>query len=58
MGRGSEDATDLADEGPARDVASEIDENLRLVYQGLVEDPLPTRFEQLIEQLRQQDGGA
>ena len=33
----------------------QIDENLRRVYSDLSEEPLPDRFPQLLEKLRQQE---
>lgn len=33
----------------------QIDENLRRVYSDLSQEPLPDRFSQLLQQLRQQE---
>lgn len=33
----------------------QIDENLRRIYREAAEEPVPDRFTQLLEQLRQQD---
>lgn len=32
-----------------------VDDNIRRVYRDLEKEPVPDRFQQLIEQLRQQD---
>ena len=37
------------------DAASRIDDNLRKVYQEMVEEEIPDRFQALIEQLRKQE---
>lgn len=34
-----------------------IDQNLRKVYDDLVEDEVPDRFRSLLDQLRRQEGG-
>ncbi|REC58656.1 regulator [Rhodosalinus sediminis] len=34
-----------------------IDQNLRKVYDDLVEDEIPDRFRSLLDQLRRQEGG-
>lgn len=36
-------------------VERQIDENLRRVYKQMVEEAVPDRFMQLLEQLKQQD---
>lgn len=36
-------------------VGQQIDENLRRVYAEAAEEPVPDRFTQLLEQLRQQE---
>ena len=38
--------------------SGQIDENLRRVYREMVEEEVPDRFQQLIEQLRKQDDRA
>ncbi|MEI4471913.1 NepR family anti-sigma factor [Frigidibacter sp. MR17.24] len=38
-------------------VERQIDENLRRVYQQMVEESVPDKFMSLLAQLRQQDGG-
>ena len=38
-------------------VDSLIDQNLRKVYDDLVEDEMPDRFRSLLDQLRRQEGG-
>ena len=38
--------------------SGQIDENLRRVYREKVEEEVPDRFQQLIEQLRRQDDKA
>ncbi len=34
---------------------NQIDENLRRVYEDMLEDDVPDRFEELLRQLREQD---
>ena len=36
--------------------ANQIDENLRRVYQDMVEPGVPPRFMELLDKLREQDG--
>ena len=40
-----------------RAAQQEIDENLRRVYQEALEQELPDRFSQLLQQLRQKESG-
>ena len=49
-----EDRPDEASEPPAQ-AQNRIDENIRRVYRDLEKEPVPDRFQDLIEQLRQQD---
>jgi hemerythrin-like domain-containing protein len=47
----------MAQKKANNDMDRQIDENLRRVYQDAAKDPVPDRFAQLLEQLRQQDEG-
>jgi hypothetical protein len=42
-------------EAPPPRSANQIDENLKRVYQDMVEPEIPDRFKALLDQLRQQD---
>lgn len=50
----------MAHDSENDNVRRQIDENLRRVYQEKVEEDLPDRFKQLLEQLKQKEknGGA
>ncbi|MCI5041336.1 MULTISPECIES: NepR family anti-sigma factor [Donghicola] len=41
---------------PKNRLDEQIDENLRRVYQTAASEPVPDRFTQLLEQLRQSEG--
>lgn len=41
---------------PKNRLDEQIDENLRRVYQTAASEPVPDRFTQLLEQLRQAEG--
>ena len=43
------------DEKRSKKPSSRIDENLQRVYRQTVEEEVPDRFQELIEQLRKQD---
>lgn len=58
MRRDGDEMQDLSEEQPMQRASSEIDDNLKRVYQAMVDQEVPNRFEQLIEQLRQQERGA
>ena len=36
---------------------SSIDENLKRAYEEMIEEDLPDRFKELLDRLKQQDGG-
>ena len=42
--------------GPGDEI-DEIDENLKRVYSRLLEEEVPDRFQQLLEELRRKDAG-
>lgn len=43
---------DMAGQGRKSSLKDQIDENLRRVYQDALEQEIPDRFKQLLEQLR------
>ena len=45
----------MSNDSKKPDQADSIDENLRRAYGELVEEDLPERFKNLLEQLKQQD---
>ncbi len=47
----------MAHDSENDNVRRQIDENLRRVYQEKVEEELPDRFKQLLQQLKQQENG-
>ena len=51
--------TDKEDEeaGKVRPSRSSIDDNLRRVYDDLIDESVPDRFSTLLEKLREQDAG-
>jgi hypothetical protein len=48
----------MAQDSENQHVLRQIDENLKRVYQQKLEEELPDRFKSLIEQLKNQGGGA
>ncbi|WP_324755212.1 NepR family anti-sigma factor [Roseovarius sp. Pro17] len=55
MGRKSEETKD-GERTPAKALKrDQIDANLKRVYDEMLEDDVPDRFEQLLRQLREQD---
>lgn len=42
---------------PPKVVSREIDENIRRIYQEVVEEELPDRFKDLLAKLRSQESG-
>ena len=58
----------MGSDGPGKDkppqpsprtaVAQQIEENLKLVYQASLAEPVPDRFVQLLAQLREKEGKA
>ncbi len=48
---------DMADKQENSGLKKQIDENLRRVYQQALEEKVPDRFEKLLAQLREKEGG-
>jgi hypothetical protein len=47
----------MGDPKDAARLKAAIDENLRKIYQEILEEELPDRFKQLLEQLRKKEAG-
>jgi len=48
--------SDMAENDPRSKVRRQIDENLRRIYDDTLNEPIPDRLTQLLEQLRQTAG--
>lgn len=46
----------MAGEKPKSNLRKDIDENLKRVYEAALEQEIPDRFKQLLEQLKAQEG--
>ena len=51
------DPTDPKNEGPKDSIKRQIDENLKRIYDETLNEEVPDRFKQLLEQLRQKADG-
>ncbi len=48
--------TDMAENPPKSSLRKDIDENLKRVFQDALQEEVPDRFKQLLEQLRAKEG--
>lgn len=45
----------MASKSPSDNIQQQIEENLRRVYDDALNEPVPPRFQDLLDKLRQQD---
>lgn len=48
---------DMTDSNPKSKIRAQIDENLKRIYDETLQEQIPDRLTQLLQQLRQKSGG-